>query len=102
MKKQLEFLYPNIVWVPIEAPKWIKPIGLSLVYKKNTRVDGKLEFYVAKTMANGYSLKLCFNYGKPFQQWPYSNPSNYSYLLHRVLFMRYNNNKFSQQSTLCA
>ena len=44
MKKQLEFLYPNIVWVPIEAPKWIKPIGLSLVYKKNTRVDGKLEF----------------------------------------------------------
>ena len=30
------------------------------------RVDGKLKFYVAKTVAKGYSLKLCFNYGKPF------------------------------------
>ena len=33
----------------------------------NTGVDGKLEFYVAKIVAKGYSLKLCFNYGKPFQ-----------------------------------
>ena len=29
MKRQLESLYSNIVWVPIEAPKGIKPIGVS-------------------------------------------------------------------------
>ena len=32
----------------------------------NTRVDGKLEIYMAKTITKGYSLKLCFNYRKPF------------------------------------
>ena len=40
----------------------------------NTGIDGKLEFYVPKIVTKGYSLKLCFNYGKPFQQWSYSNP----------------------------
>ena len=44
-----------------------------LVYKRNIGVEGKLEFYVAKTLAKGYSLKLCFNNGKPFQQWSYSD-----------------------------
>ena len=38
-----------------------------LVYKRNTEVDGKLEFYVAKIVTKDYSLKLCFNYGKPYQ-----------------------------------
>ena len=37
-----------------------------MVYKRNIRIDGKLEFYVIKIVAKGYSLKLCFNYGKPF------------------------------------
>ena len=66
MKKYLESLYSNIVLVFIEIPKGIKSIG-KLVYKRNIGVDGKLEFYVAKTIVKGYSLKLCFNYGKPFQ-----------------------------------
>ena len=38
-----------------------------LVYKRNIGVDGKLGFYVAKTITKGYSLKLCFDYRKPFQ-----------------------------------
>ena len=38
-----------------------------LVFKRNTIVDGKLVFYVAKTVAKDCSLKLFFNYGKPFQ-----------------------------------
>ena len=38
-----------------------------LVYKRNIGVNGKLEFYLAKTVAKGNTLKLCFNYGKPFQ-----------------------------------
>ena len=66
MKKYLESLYSNIVLVFIEIPKGIKSIG-KLVYKRNIGVVGKLEFYVAKTIVKGYSLKLCFNYGKPFQ-----------------------------------
>ena len=56
---------------------------------------GKLEFYVAKIVAKGYSLKLCFNYGKPFQQWSYLNPLDYYYLLQCVSFVRYNNRTFS-------
>ena len=67
-----------------------------LVYKRNTRVHGKLECYLAKTIVKGYSLKLCFNYGKPFQKyWSYSNLSNYSYLLQCISFIRYNNQTFS-------
>ena len=61
----------------------------------NTGIDGKLEFYVPKIVAKGYSLKLCFNYGKPFQQWSYSNPLYYSYLLQYISFMIYNNQTFS-------
>ena len=38
-----------------------------MVYEKNIGLDGKLKFYVAKTVVKGYSLKLCFNYGKPLQ-----------------------------------
>ena len=67
-------------YVFIEIPKGIKSIG-KLVYKRNIGVDGKLEFYSVKTVVKGYSLKLCFNYGKPFQQWSYSNPSDFSRLL---------------------
>ena len=93
MKRQLESLYSNIVWVPIEAPKMIRPMNIG--------VDGKLKVYVAKTVAKDYSLKLCFNQRKPFQQWSYSNPSYYSNLLQCVSFMRYNNQTFSQQRALC-
>ena len=42
-----------------------------LVYKRNIGVDGKLELYVAKIVTKGYSLKLCFNKGEPFQHWLY-------------------------------
>ena len=91
MKWQLESLYSNIVWFLVEAPN----------YKRNIRGDGKLEFYVAKTIAKCYSLKLCFNYGKPFQQWSQSNLSCHSYLLQCISFMRFNNQTFSQQRTLC-
>ena len=52
-------MYSNIVWVPIEAPKMIRPMNIG--------VDGKLKVYVAKTVAKDYSLKLCFNQRKPFQ-----------------------------------
>ena len=90
MKWQLESLYSNIVWFLVEAPN----------YKRNIRGDGKLEFYVAKTIAKCYSLKLCFNYGKPFQQWSQSNLSCHSYLLQCISFMRFNNQTFSQQRTL--
>ena len=93
MKRQLESFYSNIVTDKSHKCK--------LVYKKNTRVDGKLEFYVAKTVVKGYNLKLCFNYGKPFQQWSYSNPSNHFYLLQCVSFMRFNNQNFSQKRVLC-
>ena len=29
LKRWLESLYSNIVWVPVKAPKGIKPIGVS-------------------------------------------------------------------------
>ena len=56
---------------------------------------------MATFVAKDYSLKLCFNQRKPFQQWSYSNPSYYSYLLQCVSFMRYNRQTFSYQRALC-
>ena len=74
MKRQLESLYSNIVQVPIEAPKGIKPIGVSWSTRRTQEQMESLSFLKSKIVAKGYSLKLCFNYGKPFQQWSYSNP----------------------------
>ena len=44
-----------------------KTYRCKLVYKRNILVYGKLEFYMVKTVVKGYSLKLYFNYRKPFQ-----------------------------------
>ena len=72
-----------------------------MVYKRNTRVDGKPEFYVAKTIAKGYSLKLCFNCGKHFQQWSYSNPSDYSYIAVCLIYKIQQSNIFIAKSLVC-
>ena len=96
MTRQLEYLYSNIVWVPMEVLKRIKPIGVSWSTRGTYEQIEKLKFYVTKIATKDYSLKLCFN-----QQWSYSNPLDYSYLLQCVSFMRYNNQTFSQHKDLC-
>ena len=73
-----------------------------LVYKRNIGVDGKLEFYVAKTVAKCYSLKLCFNNGKPFQQWSYSDSIILLLSITLCLFCKIQKpNRFIEKDLMC-
>ena len=90
MKSDLESLHSNVVWDLVKAPQEIKSIRASwFIRGKNEQMEGKN--YMAMVVAKGYSLKLCFNNGKPFHQQSYLNPSQYSYPLQCMSIMIYDN-----------
>ena len=67
MKGQLESLYSNIVWVLIEAPKSIKPIGVSWFTKGTKEQMERLSFIwlgLAKFIVRNIILTIenLFNY----------------------------------------
>ena len=55
MKTELEFMHSNKVWLFVDPPDGIKPIGCKWVYKKKRGVDGKVETFKARLVAKGYT-----------------------------------------------
>ena len=57
MKSELESMYFNNVWILVDLPQGVKPIGFKWVYNRKRGVDGKIETYKARLVAKGYSKK---------------------------------------------
>ena len=53
MKLEIDSLYQNQVWDLIDAPEGIKSIGCKWIYKRKTYVEGNIQIYKARLVANG-------------------------------------------------
>ena len=66
MDCEMESMYSNSVWSLVEAPKWVKPIGCKLIYKRKRRPDGKVETFIARLVAKAYTQKEGIDYEETF------------------------------------
>ena len=57
MKTEMESMYSNQVWLLVDPPDGIKPIGCKWVYKRKRGVDGKVKAFKARLVAKGHTQK---------------------------------------------
>ena len=55
MKFELDALEKNGTWIIMDLPEDVSPIGNKWVYKVKYKVDGSIERYKARLVANGYN-----------------------------------------------
>ena len=66
MEKEMNSLQDNDVWDLVELPPGRKIIGSKWVFKKKTGVDGTVERYKARLVAQGYTQKYGADYDETF------------------------------------
>ena len=66
MNCKMEFIYSNSDWTLVEAPKGVKPIVCKWIYKRNKRLDRKVETFNARLVVKGYTQKEGIDYEKTF------------------------------------
>ena len=59
-------MYSNQVWLLVDPPIGVKPIGCKWIYKRKRGVDGKVETFKAWLVAKGYTQKEGFDYEETF------------------------------------
>ena len=55
MKTEMESMYSNQVWLLVDPPDGVKPIGCKWIYKKKRGVDEKVKTLKARLVAKGYT-----------------------------------------------
>ena len=63
---KMESMYSNQVWLLVDPPDGVKPIGYKWVYKRKSGVDGKVETFMARLVAKGYTQNEGFDYEETF------------------------------------
>ncbi|KAK9187740.1 hypothetical protein WN944_019139 [Citrus x changshan-huyou] len=66
MNQEMESMYSNKVWELVEAPNGVKPIGCKWIYKRKSGVDGRVETFKARLVAEGYTQKEGIDYEETF------------------------------------
>ena len=66
MKSEIDSIHSNQVWILMDPPESIVPIGCKWIYKKKIGVDGKIETYKARLVVKDYSQHKSINYQKIF------------------------------------
>ena len=54
MKSKIDSMYSNQVWILVDAPEDVTPIGCKWVYKKKIRENSQVETYKARLMAKNF------------------------------------------------
>lgn len=66
MKQEMKSLEENEIWDLVELPKNRKVVGSKWVYKLKSGVDGSIERYKARLVAQGFSQKYGTDYDETF------------------------------------
>ncbi|KAH9776932.1 hypothetical protein KPL71_006858 [Citrus sinensis] len=68
MNQEMESMYfkKKKVWELVEAPNGVKPIGCKWIYKRKRGVDGNVETFKARLVAEGFTQKGGINYKETF------------------------------------
>ena len=69
MKTELQSLYKNQEWELSEPPAGRKAIGSKRVFKRKHDVDGNVERYKARLVAQGYDRSMELIMMKHFVHW---------------------------------
>ena len=62
MQNEFNSLQQNNVWELCELPKGRKAVGCKWVFKRKYNVDGNVERYKARLVAQGYNQKYGIDY----------------------------------------
>ena len=54
MKFEIDFMYPNQVWILVDAFEGVTPIGYKWVFKKKIEVDGQVKTYKARLVTKDF------------------------------------------------
>ena len=66
MEEEMHALAENETWDLVDAPKGVKPIRYSWVYKVKYNIDGSVNRYKAWLVAKGYAQKHDIDYDETF------------------------------------
>ena len=66
MNLEMESMYSNKVWTLVEPLTGVKPGGCKWIYKKKRGANGKVETYIARLVAKGYTQKEGIYYKETF------------------------------------
>lgn len=69
MENEMTSLHENDVWDLVELPPGRKAIGSKWVFKKKTGVDGTVERFKARLVAQGYAQRYGMDYDETFCLW---------------------------------
>ena len=66
MEEEMHALAENETWDLVDAPKGVKPIRCTLVYKVKYNTDGSVNRYKARLVAKVYAQKHDIDYDETF------------------------------------
>ena len=66
MKSKMKSMKVNDVWILVDPPEGVKPIGCKWVFKKKRDADRKVETYKARLVAKGYHQYYGIDYDEIF------------------------------------
>ncbi|KAK8636446.1 hypothetical protein V6N13_124192 [Hibiscus sabdariffa] len=66
MRSEMDSMSDNQVWILVEPPEGIKPIGCKWVFKKKTDMDGNVQTYKGRLVAKGYRQIHGIDYDETF------------------------------------
>ena len=54
MKSEMDSMYTNQVWILVDTPEGVTPIGCKWVFKKKIRANSQIKTYKARMVAKGF------------------------------------------------
>ncbi|KAK8556182.1 hypothetical protein V6N12_002595 [Hibiscus sabdariffa] len=66
MRSEMDSMSENQVWILVEPPEGIKPIGCKWVFKKKTDMDGNVQTYKGRLVAKGFRQIHGVDYDETF------------------------------------
>ena len=57
IKSKMDLMYTNQIWILVDAPEGVTPIGCKWIFKKKIRTDGQVETYKVRLVVKYFRQK---------------------------------------------